>query len=302
MKKFVLNIVKFSWVTLTAMLLLVIGTKVYTKQTFDFKIPLNKNILVLGNSKPECAIDDTNFSNAFNLAQAGTAYFYDYIKAKEVLKNNTQIDTLILGYSYGDIAIEMDSWFKGDDKIKFKMINFFFLFSTNDYLSLLKSNPKSVLFNTPQTIFHNLKMSYKGFQNLGGFKPLTRNKVVEAKKRVENKTSFRTKELSKYQTKYLLKIYDYCNARNITLVLLAVPIHPRMEELQAELKQNYCNFATQYMPEAVLIDHSGFKIPERNYADLAHLNFNGAQLYSTFLKKNKFLENHVDCEEYISKQ
>lgn len=145
MKKFIFNGVTFSLASISAITLLVLITGYLARANFDFKIPPERNVLVLGNSHPECAIDDSISNNMFNLAQSGSGYFYDYLKAKKVLKNNPQIDTLILGYSYGDLAEDMNSWFNGDEKIKFKIRNHFFLFSWSDYWSLFCANPLSTL-------------------------------------------------------------------------------------------------------------------------------------------------------------
>ena len=289
MKKFLLNITRFIFALLGCIIVLLITTSIISKNLFDFNIPKQKNILVLGNSHPECAVNDSILPNVFNLAQSGTGYFYDYIKAREVLTKNSHIDTVIIGYTYKDIAKEMDSWFAGKDKLKFKIRNYFFLFNFNDYLSLLKANPVEVLYQTPQAIWYNLYMSYKGYSYLGGFKYLERDKLGEAKMRLENQQATPSrKEISKYQSKYLQNIYTFCNENNIVLILLNTPIHPLEEEYQKDLKTSYYQFATDTLPKAILINDSSFNLPETFYADLDHLNFKGAQRYSEFLKQNKF--------------
>ncbi|PCJ95904.1 MAG: hypothetical protein COA50_08065 [Flavobacteriaceae bacterium] len=295
MKKFMLNITRFIITLTSCIIVLLIATSLISKNLFDFSIPKQKNILVLGNSHPECAINDSILPNVFNLAQSGTGYFYDYVKAREVIAENSQIDTVIIGYTYGDMAKEMDSWFDGKEKIKFKLRNYFFLFNFNDYLALLKANPLDVLSQTPQAIGYNLYMSYKGYTYLGGFNYLKRNKLEEAKRRLENQQILESNsEVSKYQSIYLQKIYTYCNKNNIVLILLNTPIHPLGEEYRKNLKTNYYKFASQKLPKAILVNDSNLKLPESFYADLNHLNFKGAHEYSEFLKQNKFKQRIVN--------
>ena len=150
---------------------MVIATGLFAKSTFDFTIDSDKNVLVLGNSHPECAINDSILPNYFNLAQSGSAYFYDYLKLREVVNHNPQIDTLIIGYSYGDLKESMNNWITDEDKIDYKMRTYLFLFNPQDYLTLFKASPLNTLKYTPQTILHNIQTKFKGFSYLGGFSP-----------------------------------------------------------------------------------------------------------------------------------
>ena len=100
---------------------MVIATCLFAKSTFDFTIDSDKKVLVLGNSHAECAINDSTLPNYFNLPQSESAYFYDYLKLWEVVNHNPQIDTLIIGCSYGDLKESMNNWITDEDKIDYKM-------------------------------------------------------------------------------------------------------------------------------------------------------------------------------------
>ena len=253
MRKFLINIGLFAVFASVTIILLVLGTAFYTQKYFNFKIPDTKNILLVGNSRPEVAINDSVLTNVFNLAQSGSGYFYDYLKVREVTKHNPQIDTVVVGYSYGDLARGMDSWFTGKDKIKYKLRNYFFLMDSDDYLSLLQANPTEVLINTPQTVIHNIKTKKKGYQYLGGFKPLKENRLTKAKELIDKQLPDTESGYSQYQAKYLSKIYNYCNSKGIVLVLLSTPIHPLLREAQKPLLSNYFSFANENLPKAILV-------------------------------------------------
>lgn len=297
MKRFLINIGLFICVAVAIVIVLVLSTTYYTKQTFDFRIDKGKNILVVGNSHPECAINDSLLPNVLNLAQSGTGYFYDYLKVHEITDHNTQIDTVVIGYSYGDLAQNMDSWFDSDEKIKYKLPDYFFLLRSEDYFSLLRANPFGTLLNTPQTIFHNLKMKDYGYKFLGGFKSLKANRLKKAKELIPQYEPKTTTGYSQYQSKYLIKLYEDCISKDITLILLNTPIHPMLEDVQKPLKLNYCRFAKEHLPNALLVNHSNFNLSENSFRDMGHLRYNGAKTYTEFLRTNRFRQSLQSCSD-----
>ena len=298
MSKFIKHIGIFTFTTVVLIFFSVFTSGHLAKQTFDFKISSKKNILVLGNSHPEHSLNDHILFNVFNLAQSGSGYFYDYLKLREVTKHNTQIDTLVIGYAYDDLHKQMDSWFDSPERIKHKFRNFFFLFNLNDYLSVFKANPKNVLLSTPQVIFQNLLRKPIGYKGLGGYLKTDVHKLEVAKK--NNGKYYRNigEGISKYQSKYLVKIYEYCKKHNIKLILLNTPIHPDLQQIQEPLKSQYCSFAKNSLPDALLLNHSKFIIPDKGYRDLDHLNSIGAELYSSYLVTNKFELEKKACYFY----
>ncbi len=295
MKSFIKNIGLFIFTAILLIVLMVVATGLYTRATFDFDIDPEKNILVLGNSHPECAINDSILPNFFNLAQGGSAYFYDYLKLREVTKHNPQIDTLILGYSYGDLKESMNQWITDEDKIDYKLRTYLFLFKPNDYLTLLKASPLNTLKYTPQTILHNIQTKYKGFSYLGAFKPLKKHRLDKDKELLRPLTEEETKHYSKYQTEYLLKIYKFCESNNIKLILLNTPTHPILQKNQKLLIKNYCRFAHDKLPKALLINHANLDLTESAYRDLSHLQASGAKIYSEFLKAGNLTHSLQHC-------
>ncbi|MDO6807532.1 hypothetical protein Q4603_02880 [Zobellia galactanivorans] len=267
------------------MTLLTYTTSLYTKSTFNFSLNSSHNILILGNSHPECAINDSLIPKTKNLAQSGAAYFYDYLKLKNITKHNKQIDTVILGYSYSILQKDMDAWLDAESKINTQIRYYFFLLDFKDYWTLLSANPIATLKSTPQTIFHNIRMKSKGYSYLGGYKSLSERKLKQAKKYIKPLDIDKTHEYSQYQIKYLIEIYKFCESNNISLILLNTPVHPIIEELHEPLKKGYYDFAKNQLPNATLMDHSSFDLPESAYRDLSHLHKTGAEIYSNYLKE-----------------
>ncbi|WP_276166290.1 hypothetical protein [Zobellia alginiliquefaciens] len=285
MKNFIYRILLFGTFTFFGMALLVIITASIARNSFDFKIADFKNILILGNSHPECAINDSLIPKTKNLAQSGAAYFYDYLKLKNITKHNKQIDTVILGYSYSILQKDMDAWLNAESKINTQIRYYFFLLDFKDYWTLLSANPIATLKSTPQTIFHNLRMKSKGYSYLGGYKSLSERKLKQAKKYIKPLDIGEIHEYSQYQIKYLIEIYKFCESNNISLILINTPVHPIIEKLHEPLKKGYYDFAKNQLPNTTLMDHSSFDFPESAYRDLSHLHKTGAEIYSNYLKE-----------------
>ena len=284
MKKFISDFFKFNIFFIGSILLLVVGRVFYERYVVSFEIPQSKIVLLVGDSRAECAVNDTIVADVFNYSQSGTAYFYSYLKIREILDHNPQIKTVMLGYSYENVAEFRDDWFDGFQNLKNFMPKYFFLFDFSDFISLVSANPYGTLINIPRIIF----TAIKGSDQLGGYVSLKRDKLQEAKDRLVVSNEQKEVKYSKYQEEYLLKIYKLVRSRNVDLILLAVPIHPLMEQNLAKYKDYYYSFAEQKLPKAKLINHLMMDIPEYGFADLGHLNYKGSKLYSEYLQKFGF--------------
>ena len=284
---FITKLTKLTLLSLSTIILLIFVTTFFCRKYITLEVPISKRTLIVGDSHTECSINDSIIPNCINLSQSGTGYFYTYVKLRSIINANPQIDTVVVGYSYDDVSAQKDAWFWGDESIKFKLRNYFFMFDLEDYFSLFKSNPVSVIMNTPQVIFHNVKILFYGISSLGGYLPLERNNLEESIKR-RRQESINENEFSPYQRLYLLKIYELCQSRKINLVLINPPIYPVLEQYQDVLKSKYYEFAKRELSNAILVNHSNVKIPENGFSDLSHLNKKGAAIYSNLLKRSGF--------------
>jgi hypothetical protein len=296
MKKFIKYTFIFSVLTILVLAVLVAATTVFAKKSFDYSIPQNKNILIVGDSHTESAINDSILNNAYNLSQSGTGYFYSYLKAREVINHNPQIDTLIVGYSYSSIKKTADEWFTGAEKIKFKIRDHFFLINLNDFKELLFASPKNTLVFTPQVIAHNFKVLGNGYAQIGGFQNLKRYKLKEDITRLQNEDITNDKvEFSVYQKAHLINIYKYCEEKKVKLILINAPIHEVWLKRTQKYVDHYCEFYTSNMPNALLINNTYFNMPDSGFADATHLNYKGAKIYTEYLIQTKFAEDLSYC-------
>lgn len=273
-------------------LALVIGLISVERSVVSFNIPKSKTILVVGDSRSECAINDKLIDSVYNFSTSGAAYFYSYLKIRQMLIDNSHIKTVVLSYSYGDLLKTRDEWFDSEEKIKYFMPKYLFLFQFKDVLSMLKANTIDTILNIPRVVFQSsyqilkYRLSNHNLKSFGGYLHLEREKLSEAKKRYILDKVDKVRFSSKYQEKYLLKIYKLLKGKNIGLILLNLPTHSLLREEQSKQESFYSKFANEKMPKAVVINHSNMAFSDSDFGDLEHFNHKGAKIYSEYISKN----------------
>ena len=289
MRRFLSEVLKFSLVLIVGTLILVFGTTHIERRFTSFEVPGTKTILVVGDSKLETAVNDEILAEAYNFSQSGTAYYYSFLKVRKMLQDNPQIHTLVVGYSYGDLAQEKDEWFQGEKYIKGKVRDHLFLMDYQDFFAIFQANPLDVLVSL-FPIRAAVPLSNPDLGRWGGYIYLERDKLEEAKQRIAESPDDGILTYSRYQEEYLLKVYETAMDYDLRFILLTPPIHPLLEENQTKYKVHYSSFVEENMPNAILINHSSYPIPDFGFGDLAHLNYRGASLYSSYLSQESIFE------------
>lgn len=290
MKKLIKRGVLFLIITGIVSLIVGLLSVLLFKKTFDYKFKEKKNILIVGNSHTECSVNDSIVSNSVNLSQSASSYFYSYMKIREFIKYNPQIDTVIISFSDNDLFSEKEKWFSSSEKINNKMTRHIILFNKDDYLDLFKSNPLEVSFQTfiLYSDFYNLHTQKRDF--IGSYNKINVNKIDEAIIEFNRSPPKICEERADSELKYLIKIYEFTQENKIKLILLNTPIHPILEKHFSVIRQRNCSsIARDQMPNATYFDHTSvvdtsFVLKNSDYADLSHLNNKGSNKYSEFLQ------------------
>jgi hypothetical protein len=273
------------------LLSLLTGSAIFINSKASFKLPQDKNILVIGDSHTECAIDDNIFTRSVNVSQSGTAYLYTYCKLKKFLDENPQIDTVLLSFHYRFTKYIENSWMFSDEIIADKIPAYITLMSKEELLIYLNNETfiKSIL-QMPQK---NLKSILKFIQtgnishtdlNIGKYLRLDRDNLQEDINNYNKISTYQQNEiLSEYQTNYLLKIAALCKTKQVELILINTPMYNvhkygNIEELN--------NFYDTYLKGTKYLDCSGYSLPDSCYGDVGHLNYKGAEVFSLYLRDN----------------
>lgn len=287
MKRFIINCFKFSGLFLFICLGSLLFNTLIINNYLGYKIEPNKNILILGDSHTEYAIDDSILKNSINLSHSADSYFYSNLKLRKMKKENPQIDTLFLAFSNHNLLTDYDDrWLFNTAHIKSKLRIYTDLMSFSDFLFLFKANPSAVMQGIIELPKYSLKLLIKGNlrdRGLGGFKATNRNRLKEdINQRKKNKTQ-RKLEYSKYELNHFFSIVNFCANNNIELILISTPIHQEYNKMKGKEIQLLNNFYNAKLSHIKFLNFTEFDIPDDSFQDLDHLNAKGARLFTEFL-------------------
>lgn len=257
----------------------------------DFKLEPNINKIILGNSQPECAYNDTLIDNFKNLAKSGETYFYNYQKLKALIKQNPQIDTVFIEFSNANILKREDQKIWETRFINHQLPNYCTLLTWEDYQLLLIKNPvgfqKALLTSLKKNSHRIITSNYNFKDSIGDYWYLKRHKVeaildtLTKKKQVAKKLN--KTQLSEYDLEYLDKIIALCQDNNIRPCLIRSPYHPKFQVEQYEW--DFKNLLNTRYKKTLFFDFKNFSLDNSEFADLQHLNYKGAAKYSKWFNK-----------------
>lgn len=272
------------------------GACMYMKNQ-DFKT--EKNILVIGDSHTECAVDDDFFRRAANYSKSATAYIYSYAALRKFIADNPQIDTVLLSFHPSSLLFEREGeWIFNESVMAEKIPVYLPYFSIEDYgLFIFHSQFYKSAFSVPQVAGDHYFGSDTNWakSHFGEYLSLPYNRLQESLKKVKPLDNFDKRDtVSRIALNYITKINDFCRQRNIALVLINAPMY------KYKKYSNYIEFfenRKKHLGDLLFLDYGEFAMPDSCYADLTHLNKYGARLFSKYLDSN--LAN--DCKKAMKK-
>lgn len=251
-----------------------------------YKIEPHQNVLILGDSHTEYAIDDSIWKNSVNLSHSADSYIYSYMKIKRMKQENPQIDTLLLAFSNHNLLSEYDErWLLNALHIKSKFRIYADLMSFNDFKFFLRSKPLAVFKGILEMPKYSIKLLFKGDikqRDLGKFQYSNRNKLKESIKRFKNNPNKRALEYSKFEKENFFNIIDFCENNDIEILLISTPIHGvylNDEKKKKEFELLY-SFYEANLYNVPFLDYSFFNLSDSDFQDMNHLNHEGAKKFT----------------------
>ena len=299
MKKFLIKTLAFSFVFLIC--LIVFWSLVCSTRSVTLKLPNNENIVFLGNSHIECAINDSIVKNSFNFARSAERMEFVYNKLKLLKRYNSQLDTVIIGYDDGLMNNLNSNTFDAKlyhyyfyDTYTFEDLKNIIFKGTFEYIEPHFCQP----FNWLKLVdisksFYSSNISTADMDNLGGYLFLERDKLTEALNRQNKKHITLSKiEYDNVSIYFLNKIIDFSNLNNITVIFIHTPMHNKLND------DNYYNkYYLENYSNIKFYDFRNMHFPDSCFGDLDHLNYKGAKAFSEYLEKEVLHKNN-----YIKRQ
>lgn len=251
----------------------------------NFKIDKNREILMIGHSHSECAFNDFLIPGLANFSQSGESYFYSYIKAKELIAQNPNINTLLIEFSNNQIDKHMGEWIWGDKYMSYRFPKYAQFMDLESLNLLIDNNPKCFEENIFPLIKNNFKMIVKGLDyknEIGGYLYLKRNKtdslVQDLSKKKETNNSIT--QVSYENLEFLQKIITYAEHQGIKVYLVRSPLHEKYTGFQNE--QIFQDILNTKFSNIEFLDFSHFPLSNSEFGDLEHVNHKGATIFSNW--------------------
>lgn len=314
MKTFLKRITGFSVLTFLIYALLSVIYNYYLLKGIDevHQLRPETQILILGDSHPECAINDLEFPIFENRARSAEIYFLSYFKLRNILEHpsNQKLDAICLVYNYFSLAKRRQDLFS--DEKQLKKSNFFF----NRYVPIWRHTqcfPQHYGYQVTRSLLSVLIPSYS--INLEGVKDIIKYRKAGWAQLAEYKGSFLSKHIeaidktkiaielkklekakakrqpgeyqgSELEEKMLRLMLDLAKEHNIPVVLINTPEHPIQVEntdpraiayhlkVVEDLKQEY---------GIHFLNYHDMELPENCFYDFGHLNVDGANRFTPIL-------------------
>ncbi len=261
----------------------------YTDQSIDK--------IVLGNSHPQCALNDSLISDFRNFASSGESYMYSYSKAKIIIHNNPQLKYAFIELSNNMITDDIDNnWIRGRHQI-FKNIEY--------YLPLLGIKELMIIFEdqwgllAPALSKFLIKNSYSVLIELAGdgesvmcsdkrvgyyrLETATIDSLMAIAEQDEESKKYEKVKLSVLNLGYLDELLAYCELNNVKPILLRSPVHPTCTCLDNE--DLYESLVRRIYGRYLMLDFKDFPLLNSDYADMDHLNYRGSEKFSHYMDK-----------------
>ena len=158
MKKFLLRVLLFVMLTVSFTFGLIVTLNYFAQSDDFYKIDPDIKYIVVGDSHPECAFNDSLIDNLMNFGQSGESYFYTYLKTKKILENNPSIQTVFVEFNNGQVIKNIDPCIWDDKHVNSKFPKYVYALDLEDYAVLGKNNFSGLLNAQSLSILKNFEL------------------------------------------------------------------------------------------------------------------------------------------------
>jgi hypothetical protein len=294
MKGFIKKIIVFLALALVSIITVAIGSNYVIKTQSNFSVKKDITKLVIGHSHSQCSVNDSILRNSINLSASGESYFYNYQKLKKVVGANNQINTVFIEFTNNHVDSVMDDWTWGYEKMSFYLQYYSPFMDSEDFALLFKNNSTDLIASysiaTRKHIYRIIREDFDLVDDIGGYLYTEQSKLSELIFNNNfNSSISESHSISETNIRYLRKMIDYCRQNNVKVFLFRSPQHPLYADLSNE--SIYQNVMKVKFSDIDLLDFDAMNFPNDNYLDLHHLNYKGANKFTTLF--NNLIENNI---------
>jgi hypothetical protein len=291
MKKFIIDLLKFSLcLTVFISIISIINNK-FTYSDDYFKLPKNKKFIIVGDSHVEFGFDDSK-NNFVNLGQSSELYLYTYHKVKKVLENNKQIKAVFIDFCNSQISKDQDAFLWSNESYLTSRYPIYSpLLEFEDYKLIWLNNPKGLinahfksLFKGGLQVVINSNITKNNF--MGGHQNLTNvltDSILKLRLKDENSILHKKFQLSNLNIANLERTVKVCEAHHVKVFFVRCPVHPKWDCLSHE--ESFNKLRQSRFSNIDFLDFKNFPVNNDEFADLEHLNYKGSIKFSSFFNR-----------------
>ncbi len=268
--------------------LLMVLDKINLRSFIVTKNQNNKDgmVYILGNSHPECAINDSLLSgNYANIAQSAEPLFYSVVKARRLLTDHSKVDTMVIEFTNNSLTTV--KWVISDSSLMRNYKKYFALMKPEEHAFLFEKNPlksiKTFFSITPIELFSNSK-------NVdGGYLFLVRNKIKGFDK-LANRVSIVNLEEG-FNTVLNEEYFGFANLLSLIknnpqtfFVITRMPMHKSYNGLGNEKFYQNCIKQLKKNKNCRYLDFLNSPLDDKDFGDDEHLNYQGARKFTPIFR------------------
>lgn len=306
MKRFIYILLRFVFLLVLAVVLI----PFFDLMILRYSIDQRSNVLVLGDSHSEVAINDMKIPSILNISQSSETYFFTYYKLRKILgvKN---VDAVIISCSPHNFSEFQDNKTLGLNGetvhelfyeryalcLDVQAINYLWTHTGDDFV---RSGRRIVGENLKNCL--QLENGY-----IGKFRLLRDSHLEPITVRQEAENHF-WKNTSTYygfseaQEMYLYMILWLCQEKGVTVALVNLPVSRFYKEnIPNAFMDHYVKTVRAFCQKGVkYFDYSSVDYPDKYFYDGNHLNSVGAELFTeafvSDLHKHELISNHHNSQ------
>jgi hypothetical protein len=260
----------------------------FYNRNYRLKLSEGVDTIILGNSHPQCAIDDSLLKSTKNLSRAGEPLFYVLPKLRHVASSNDQLKRVILELSDKEFQSALARWMWQPMVIEHCTKAYWAYWPMETHVKLLQKSGVdylSYLFAGQRKYFLALNQDNQLFFDFllwGGFKS-SKERLIMPNANMSNAKEYASIDSTlvpvEENLNALLGIIDFCNKNNLDLIFLRCPVHPSLHDC---FEKSYFEWVSTNLNIKVL-DYRSLKIPNDYFKDKEHLNHQGASFFTRLL-------------------
>jgi hypothetical protein len=291
MKKFLLRLLVFSALVSFGYAAALVGIVFLNQRALpNCRLERPVDSIIIGDSHPMWAIDDSGIEGLRNIALNAEGYKYSYGKLRHLLATEKGIKRIYIGFSYHNLGGYYDDYIFGSSFSGF-IERYLSILKPADYAQVFAANPTKAADFTQRILQRGWRSAlnrrctlYGNFPN----EPMTATfRFASMEKRIVEQFYAQGKVAppseSNYQ--YLRALVELSREHQLDIVMLKTPLHKAyVERVPAEYRKRYQDF----LQENGLKSY-GFEDLELTDAQVLpdgdHLNLDGARVATEYFKR-----------------